>query len=149
ARMNSTPPGAPGNRAPEQLVASLWQEAFGAQGGAADDHVYIRVVLHVLRRRWPVILGTVATIVLATGIVLLQLTPRYGANAALVLDGPKSTVVNIQAVTDGLPVDAGIVQSENRRAALALAGRPCRRPAASGERSGAEPAAGQDLVLRG
>src|SRR5262249_32518590 len=115
--MNSTPPSAPdnrapGNRAPAQAVAALWPDPFGAQGAAADDHVDIRVVLHVLRRRWPVILGTVATIVLATGIVLLQLTPRYSANAALVLDVPKSNVVNIQAVTDGLPVDAGIVQSE-------------------------------------
>lgn len=78
----------------------------------AQDGFDLRHFLNVLTRRRGVVFGcTVLLTVLAT-IVVFQLTPRYVAEAEVMLNTQKTQVVDVQAVMSGLQSDASAVRSE-------------------------------------
>src|SRR5579871_1804309 len=69
-------------------------------------------IIGVLRRRWPVIAGSTVLLTLIALVVIFQLTPRYTAESAVMLDTRKTQVVDIQAVVSGLQSDVAVVRSE-------------------------------------
>ena len=78
----------------------------------AQDGFDLRHFLNVLGRRRGTVFGcTVLLTVLAT-IVVFQLTPRYVAEAEVMLNTQKTQVVDVQAVVSGLQSDASVVRSE-------------------------------------
>ncbi len=68
--------------------------------------------LHVLRRRKSIVIGTVVGVTVAALLLVLQITPRYTANAVLMLNARSPNVVNIASVIAGLPLDSSVVKSE-------------------------------------
>lgn len=78
------------------------------QGGLLD----LRQFVNILKRRYAVILGTTVLVTLLSVIVVLQLTPRYTAEAAVMLDTRKTHIVDIKAVLAGLESDTAVVRSE-------------------------------------
>jgi polysaccharide biosynthesis transport protein len=99
-------PAAPGEKPkrPER-AASL----TGAKGGADFD---LRQILGLLRRRKSVIGASVLITTIVAAAVVLQITPRYTAEATLLLDPQKTHIVDMQAVISGLPVDSAAIRSE-------------------------------------
>ncbi|MGH9551116.1 MAG: GumC family protein, partial [Terriglobales bacterium] len=69
-------------------------------------------LFNALRRRWGFIFGCTLLLTLAATILIFQLTPRYTAEATVMLDTRKTQVVDIQAVVSGLQSDAAVVRSE-------------------------------------
>ncbi len=69
-------------------------------------------LLHVLRVRWQIIVGTAVIIMAVTLVVLFQLTPLYRANAVVMLDQRKNNVEDVNAVLSGLPTDPSSIQNQ-------------------------------------
>ena len=65
-----------------------------------------------VRRRKRVLFGVVAGSLLFGGIVLAMLTPRYTAEAMILIESQTSNIASITSVVSGLPGDAASVQSE-------------------------------------
>jgi len=83
-----------------------------AAGGGAPEQMDLQQVLQMLsRRRWPILSVAVGVTVAAT-LIAFQLTPRYTAEAVLMLDLRKNQVVDMQAVMSGLPPETAAVRSE-------------------------------------
>ncbi len=74
--------------------------------------VDLRELLRKLWRRKMVVIGTVVVITTVVAIVAFQLTPRYKAAAAVMIESRNTEVVNIDAVVSGLPKDFETIQSE-------------------------------------
>jgi succinoglycan biosynthesis transport protein ExoP len=72
----------------------------------------LRHALNVLKRRRGVILGCSLLLTVLAAIVVFQLTPRYTAEAQVMLDTRKKQVIDMQAVMSGLQSDAAVVRSE-------------------------------------
>ena len=82
------------------------------KGLALPAHEDLRELLRKLWRRKLAVLGTVVTVTTLATIVLFQLTPRYTASAAVMIEPRETQVVDIQAVMSGLPGDLATIQSE-------------------------------------
>ena len=95
------PPGAPrsGN------LKSLFR-------GGSDQGMDTVEILNVLRRRHRVILACIAIITAIAAAVVLQLTPRYTAEASILLDARKTQVTDLTAVLSGLPADTTVLHGE-------------------------------------
>jgi succinoglycan biosynthesis transport protein ExoP len=65
----------------------------------------------VRRRKW-VLIGVVAGSLLLGGIILAMLTPRYTAEAMILIESQTSSIASISNAVAGLPSDAASVQSE-------------------------------------
>lgn len=76
------------------------------------DRFQLADALNILRRRRGVIVACVAIITTVSAITVFQITPRYTAEADVMLDPQKMQVIDIQAVLSGLPIDSAIVSSE-------------------------------------
>src|SRR5690349_16322550 len=72
----------------------------------------VRDLLRMINRRKWHIIGIVAIVVAATGLLLSQLTPEYRATALVMLDTRKAKVTNTADVLSGLTVDVAAVQTE-------------------------------------
>lgn len=98
------PPG--GERAARSISFSLGPDDAGGDGiGLAD-------AIRILRRRRSVILACVVVVTAISAVTVFNLTPRYTAEAALMLDPRKTQVLDVQAVVSGLPADTAVVRSE-------------------------------------
>src|ERR671933_1436476 len=60
----------------------------------------------MLRRRRGIILGSIVVITVLATLITFQLTPRYTAEAVLLLDTRKTNVIDMQAVVSGLQPEA-------------------------------------------
>src|SRR5665213_555556 len=76
------------------------------------EGVDFREVFGVFRRRMNLILGCVVIITALATVIVFQLTPRYTAEASVMLDTRKNQVIDIQSVLSGLPGDAIAIRSE-------------------------------------
>jgi polysaccharide biosynthesis transport protein len=93
---------------PQYLVPRLVDGGGQAEATGMD----LRKFLSILRRRKGVIIGC---IILITGLIaalVFQLTPRYTAEASVLLDTRKTNVVPLQNVLSGLQNDSAVVLSE-------------------------------------
>jgi capsular exopolysaccharide synthesis family protein len=77
-------------------------------GGRTD----VREALRLLNRRKWHLIGITALVCAITGLVLMQLTPQYRANALVMLDSRKARVTNTTDVLGALSVDISAVQTE-------------------------------------
>jgi capsular exopolysaccharide synthesis family protein len=72
----------------------------------------LAATLGVINRRRNVITGCVILLTAICIAVVYSLTPRYTAEALVMLDPRKSQVIDLQSVVSGLPADASAVRSE-------------------------------------
>ena len=63
------------------------------------------VLLRILRVRQQIILGTAATVVAFTLVILFNLTPLYSASSIVMLDQQKNNVEDVSSVLSGFPTD--------------------------------------------
>jgi polysaccharide biosynthesis transport protein len=81
---------------------------------AADDDgdgIDFRDLIAVIRRRLPVILGSVILITLCAAAYVSQLVPRYSAEAWVMLD-TRHVRLGLEDMMSGLEVDGAVVRSE-------------------------------------
>ncbi|MCJ9429951.1 GumC family protein [Kordiimonas marina] len=77
-----------------------------------DDTLDIRALLLTLwRRRW-VIASTAIFLTVLSAIIVVQLTPRYTAEALLAIETRKNSVVDLEAVMSGLGTDQAAIKTE-------------------------------------
>jgi capsular exopolysaccharide synthesis family protein len=83
---------------------------------SSNDEVIERSSLadavQVLRRRRTVILACTAVITIISAVIVFNLTPRYTAESAVVLDTRQNQALDLRAVMSGLPADDAVVRSE-------------------------------------
>lgn len=79
---------------------------------SGEDNFDIRALVAVLRRRAKLIIGCGVLITVLASIVIFQLTPRYTAEATVMLDTRRTQVMDFQSVMSGLPVDSTVIRSE-------------------------------------
>lgn len=77
-----------------------------------EDDLDLGELLRKLWRRKLAVLGTVVTVTTLAAIVVFQLTPRYTARTAVMIEPRETQVVDIQAVMSGLPRDFATIESE-------------------------------------
>lgn len=78
----------------------------------AEESLTAIEILNILRRRKHIVIASIVIITAIAAAIVLQITPRYTAESALVLDTRKTEVVDLQAVLSGLPTDTAVVNSE-------------------------------------
>jgi capsular exopolysaccharide synthesis family protein len=69
-------------------------------------------LLSVIRRRRSIILACMAIITLVSAAYVFQLTPRYTAEATVILDPRKTQVLDLQSVLSNLPADSAVLRGE-------------------------------------
>jgi polysaccharide biosynthesis transport protein len=79
---------------------------------AVRDQFDVSELIGMLRRRRGIILGSIVVITVLAALITFQLTPRYTADAVLLLDTRKTNVIDLQAVMSGLQPEAAAVRSE-------------------------------------
>ncbi len=65
----------------------------------------------LLRRKW-ILMGVVGTLLALTTVVLLMLTPRYEAEASIMVDGQERVNIGLPEVMPNLPMDSETIASE-------------------------------------
>lgn len=83
-----------------------------ANPSTIGDGTDLREIFNILRRRRNIVLGSILFVTIISTIVIFQMTPRYSAEAVVMLDTRKTQVVDIQAVVSGLSMDDGVLRSE-------------------------------------
>lgn len=83
------------------------RSAAGDEGEAID----VRELLNVVRRRLPVILGTIVLVMALAAVYVSQLVPRYAAESWVMLD-TRHVKLGIEDMMSGLEVDGAVVRSE-------------------------------------
>jgi polysaccharide biosynthesis transport protein len=78
----------------------------------AGERGHLSNLVQVLRRRQSVILACIALITIISAVIVFNLTPRYTAESAVLLDTRKNQALDVQAVMSGLPADDAVVRSE-------------------------------------
>lgn len=86
--------------------------ALAFSGSTAEPTFDFVELLSVLRRRKNVICACVALITVIGAAMIFQITPRYTAEASVLLDARKIDVVDVQAVLSNLPPDLAVVRGE-------------------------------------
>lgn len=84
----------------------------GLPSPAKGDGIDLREVWGVFRRRAKVILGCVVVITALATLIVFQLTPRYTAEASVMLVTRSNQVIDLQSVLSGLSGDAIAIRSE-------------------------------------
>ena len=79
---------------------------------APEDGFYLRELGRKLRRRQGVILGTATILMTLAALYIFQLTPRYTAEAYIVVDTRQSKVVDVEAVLSGLSAGSDTIRTE-------------------------------------
>ena len=103
-----------GNRSNDaQSAASYTDGGYGAQYQAMQQSGASLTEMFgaVQRRKWVLISMVLGSLVLG-GIILSMLTPRYTAEAMVLIESQASNIATIANVANGLPGDAAQVQSE-------------------------------------
>jgi polysaccharide biosynthesis transport protein len=80
---------------------------------AAEDGegIDVRELLNVVRRRYPVILGTVVLVMALAAVYVSQLVPRYAAESWVMLD-TRHVKLGLEDMMSGIEVDGAVVRSE-------------------------------------
>ena len=81
-------------------------------GETSGQAVDLAATVNILKRRWKLAVAIVALFTTICVAVVFQLTPRYAAEAAVLLDPRKTQVIDLQAVVSGLQADTAVVRSE-------------------------------------
>ena len=68
--------------------------------------------IQVFHRRRSIILACIAVITIVSAVIVFNLTPRYTAESAVILDTRKTQVLDLQSVMSGLPADEAVVRGE-------------------------------------
>ncbi len=77
-----------------------------------SDGFSIRDLLETIWRRKYILLGTIAGLTFLTAVVLQRVTPRYTANAELLIETRGRNITNLDSVIAGLAVDNEAIISE-------------------------------------
>ena len=77
-----------------------------------NDDIDLRRVLRTLWRRKMVLFATIVTITGLSIFAALQATPRYTAEALVVIEPREIKLVNIEAVLSGLPANQFVIETE-------------------------------------
>ena len=97
--------------------------AFVERAGTADKYAGpsfslkeakgdINAILGIIRRRWRVVAIVSALFTLLGVFALFVLTPYYTARTSILLDPKRNAGVDLSAISAGLPIDVGFVESE-------------------------------------
>lgn len=78
-------------------------------GGDGFD---LTAFLQMLRVRQRIIVGTAATVIAITAIVVFHETPLYDASALVMLDQRQNKVMDVDAVLSGLPTDITSIENQ-------------------------------------
>ena len=78
--------------------------------GSSGD-IDVTELLRTLWRRRLIVIGTVALITGLAVIVMMQLAPRFTAEARVMLDTRRQSVIDIESVLSGANPDAATVES--------------------------------------
>src|SRR5579859_4114456 len=84
----------------------------GAMPKPAEDVIDLHQLFGVVRRRANVILGCVVLGTVLATVWIFQLTPRYTAEATVMLDTRKNQMVDFTSLMAGLSGDQSVVRSE-------------------------------------
>ena len=95
----------------ERMKHSTSSFLFSSNNGPGDRN-NLSEVLQVVRRRRTVILACIAVVTIISAVVIFNITPRYTAESAVLLDTRKNQVLDMHAVMTGLQPDDAIVRSE-------------------------------------
>ncbi|WP_327504974.1 polysaccharide biosynthesis tyrosine autokinase [Arenibaculum sp.] len=79
---------------------------------AIAEDIDLRQVLRILDRRKAIILGLLALTTALAGLIAFQLTPRYTAEAIVMLNLRQTKVVDFESVMSGLSPEASVIRSE-------------------------------------
>tara|TARA_R110000787_G_scaffold86562_12_gene184649 strand:+ start:354 stop:2648 length:2295 start_codon:yes stop_codon:yes gene_type:complete len=96
----------------EQLEAGKAHSAAAARVLPKLPELNLRDFLRKVWRRKFVLIGAVVVVMLATVVIVRQLTPLYSSTAQVMIDPRLNQVVDIQAVISGLPPDLETIESE-------------------------------------
>ena len=69
-------------------------------------------VIGVIRRRWPIVVASIVLGIFLGMLALFVLSPYYTARTSILLDPKRSAGVDLSAISAGLPIDIGFVESE-------------------------------------
>ena len=100
------------NMTPRDVIRPDLGPGDGAGSDAGLVELDLVALFRALRRRLGVIIGITFVV---TGLVMaavFQMTPRYTAEAQVLLDNQHTQVVDFQAVMSGLPADSATVDSQ-------------------------------------
>jgi exopolysaccharide transport family protein len=97
---------------PGGLDAFPPSDSFEHSAPASTAGIDLVVLLRILRVRREIILGTAATVIALTLIILYQLTPLYSASAIVMLNEQKNNVEDVTSVLSGLPTDQSGIQDQ-------------------------------------
>ena len=78
----------------------------------ALPEVDLRDLFRKIWRRKKVLIGTILVVMVATLVIVSQLTPRYTSVAQVMIDPRQNNVVDIESVISGLPPDMETIESE-------------------------------------
>ena len=93
---------------PRALTNAQWQSNLAWAGASAEEKVDVGEIWRKLwRGRWTIALVTIAGSLLGYAI-MQQLTPRYTASSAVMLQTRQPQIVDAQAVIAGLPLNPEI-----------------------------------------
>lgn len=81
-------------------------------GDGGEQGIELIEVFHILRRRRKLIFSCIAIVTVICAAIIFQITPRYTAEAAVMLESRKTQVVDLQSVLSGLSVDTAVIRSE-------------------------------------
>jgi succinoglycan biosynthesis transport protein ExoP len=95
----------------EGMKHSTSSPSFSPNNGPGDRN-NLSEVLQVVRRRRTVIMACIAVVTIISAVVIFNITPRYTAESAVLLDTRKNQVLDMHAVMTGLQPDDAIVRSE-------------------------------------
>ncbi len=85
---------------------------YAPPGGKHSPELSVGQILLKFWHRKGLILTTVLVCMAATAAILYQITPRYTAEAFIMIEGQRETVVNVEAVVAGLSGDTETIESE-------------------------------------
>jgi exopolysaccharide transport family protein len=84
----------------------------GFSGEGSSQGFDLAETFNVIRRRQSIILACIVVITVVSAAFVFQLTPRYTAEASVILDPRKTQVVDLQSVLSNLPADTSVVRGE-------------------------------------
>ena len=100
--------------------------ASGAISMPADPGLG-EIIAAVARRKW-VLIGVILGSLICAGLILFMITPRYSAEALIMVEPTKTNIVSVESVVAGLSGDEESIHSEALvLSSRALAGRVIRR----------------------
>jgi succinoglycan biosynthesis transport protein ExoP len=95
------------NRGDTPNATSYPEAKFQSTGAAADGGRMLTAadIIRTLRRRVRLVLATAITLTALIALLIFELTPKYDAQAVIVLEARTARIANIQDVMPGLPTD--------------------------------------------